>query len=78
MEGCEHGPPNFRAPTRESLTYKCRSLNDEDWLQTQENQCWSRTPSLVTGRRRLVAGPGFEKLGVAGWHNTNPTPPDSL
>ena len=29
------------------------------------NQCWSRTPFLITGRRKLVGGPGFEKMGVA-------------
>ena len=33
----------------------------------EENQCWCRTPSLVTGRR-LVSGPMLEKLGVSSQH----------
>ena len=30
-----------------------------------KNQCWCRVPSLVTARRKVVGGPGFEKMGVA-------------
>ena len=35
------------------------------WLRTQENQCWSSTPSLVTRRRMLVGGPILDKMVVA-------------
>jgi hypothetical protein len=32
----------------------------------KKTQCWSRTPSLIAGRRRkLVGGLGFEKMRVA-------------
>ena len=65
VEGCGHIMLDFHVPTKESLTYKCQSLKDYDLLNTQENQCWSCTPSLVTGRRRSVYGPKFEKMGVA-------------
>ena len=68
VEVCRHMPLDFHVPTKEILTYKCRSLKNQDWLKTQKNHCWSRTPFLVTGRRRLVGGPGFEKMGVASWH----------
>ena len=38
------------------------------WWAPQENQCWSRTTSLITGKRRVVGGPVFENMGVASWH----------
>ena len=40
----------------------------EDWLKIEDNECRFRTPSLITRRRRLVGGIGFEKMGVASWH----------
>ena len=68
MEGHGHKPLNFYAHTKEFVTYKCWSPKDQDMLKTQENQCWSITPPLVIGRRSLVHGPEFQKMGVASWH----------
>ena len=52
MEGCGHGLLDFHAFTKESLTYNCQSPKV---LKT----------GLGRRRRRLVSGPGFEKMGVA-------------
>ena len=68
VEGRGHMPPDFHALTKKSLTNKCPSLNDYDRLNIQENQCWYRSPFLITGRRKLVSGSGFERMGVASWH----------
>ena len=74
MEDHGHGPLDFHVPTKESLTYKCQSSRDYNPLKTQENQCWSSTPSLVTRTRRLVSGPIFEKMRVAQLTHLNPNP----
>lgn len=34
-------------------------------VEGSKNQCWSRTPSLITRRRRLVGEPVFEEMEVA-------------
>ena len=39
----------------------------EDLRESMENNIGG-TPSLVTGRMRLVGGLGFKKMGVASWH----------
>jgi hypothetical protein len=59
-------PIDFHAFIKESLTYMCWATKDLDRLKTQNNQFWFTNPLSVTGRRRrLVSGPGFEKMGVA-------------
>jgi hypothetical protein len=76
MEGRGHVPLDFHVPTEETLHYKCQSPKGKDQLKIQENQRWYRTPSLVTGRRRLVGGPGYEKMRVAtvvGTYESYPT-----
>ena len=53
-------PLDFHTFTKESSTYSYRSLN---LLKTSFRR-----------RRRLVGGPGFEKMGIASWGRDKPNP----
>jgi hypothetical protein len=56
VEGLRHGLLDFHALTKEFLTYKCQSPRV---LKT------GLEGEGLTGRRRLIDGHGFEKMGVA-------------
>ena len=55
MENCGHEPLDVHLPTK--------ALFNLQMLATKGVQ--SRTPSLVTWRKRLVGGPKFENMKVA-------------
>ena len=57
VKGRGHGLLDFHASTKESFNlYVPVTEGFEDQ--------WSRTPSLVTLRRKLIGGPKFEKMRV--------------
>jgi hypothetical protein len=68
VEGQGHVPLDFMRPFKNLLPTSVGLQWIKTRLKTQENQCWSRTPSFVTRRRRSIGVLGFEKMGVASWH----------
>jgi hypothetical protein len=55
-------PLDFHAPTKEYVNLQVLVTGGFRSVEDSREQCWSRTPSLVPGRRRLVGGPRFECL----------------